>query len=48
LLAVKRGQPLLLRSHTVFDMTGRPMEFAQVHYVSPRFALSLDIRREEK
>jgi GntR family transcriptional regulator len=48
LLAVKRGEPLLLRSHTVFDIGGRPMEFAQVHYVSPRFALTLEIRRDEK
>ena len=47
-LAVKRGDPLLLRSHTVFDTGGRPMEFAQVHYVSPRFALTLEIRRDEQ
>jgi GntR family transcriptional regulator len=47
LLATKSGEPLLLRSHTVFDTGGRPMEFAQVHYVSPRFVLSLDIRRDE-
>ena len=48
LLGVKRGEPLLLRSHTVFDAGGRLIEFAQVHYVSARFALTLDIRREEK
>lgn len=48
LLEVKRGEPLLLRSHTVFDTGDRPMEFAQVHYVSPRFALTLEIRREDK
>jgi len=48
LLAVKRGEPLLLRSHTVFDTGGRPLEFAQVHYVSQRFALTLEIRRDEK
>jgi GntR family transcriptional regulator len=48
LLAVKRGQPLLFRSHTVFDAAGRPIEFAQVHYVSPRFALTLEMRRDEK
>jgi GntR family transcriptional regulator len=47
LLAVRRGDPLLLRSHTVFDTGGRPMEFAQVHYVSPRFALTLEMRRDE-
>ena len=48
MLAVRRGEPLLLRSHTVFDPGGRPIEFAEVHYVSPRFALTLEIRREEK
>jgi GntR family transcriptional regulator len=47
LLAVKSGEPLLRRSHTVFDAAGRPVEFAQVHYVSPRFAVTLDMRREE-
>ena len=45
LLEVKRGEPLLLRSHTVLDAGGRPMEFAQVHYVSARFALTLELRR---
>ena len=48
LLAVKRGEPLLLRSHTVFDAGGRLIEFAQVHYVSSRFALTLEMRRDEK
>jgi GntR family transcriptional regulator len=48
LLSVKRGEPLLLRSHAVLDTGGRPMEFAQVHYVSRRFALTLEIRRDEK
>ena len=48
LLAVKRGEPLLLRSHTVLDAGGRLIEFAQVHYVSPRFALTLEIRRDEE
>ena len=47
LLAVNPVEPLLLRSHTVFDAAGRPLEFAQVHYVSTRFALTLDLRREE-
>jgi len=48
LLAIKRGEPLLLRSHAVYDAGGRPIEFAEVHYVSQRFALTLEIRREEK
>jgi GntR family transcriptional regulator len=46
-LAVKAGEPLLHRAHTVFDAGGRPVEFAEVHYVSARFALTLEIRREE-
>jgi GntR family transcriptional regulator len=47
-LQVKRGEPLLLRSHTVFDANDRPIEFAEVHYVSSRFALTLELRREEE
>jgi GntR family transcriptional regulator len=46
-LKVKAGEPLLFRCHTVLDTGGRPMEFAEVHYVSARFALTLDLRREE-
>ena len=44
-LAVKPGSPLLLRRHTVFDEIDRPFEFAEVHYVSARFLLTLDLRR---
>jgi GntR family transcriptional regulator len=47
-LRVKIGEPLLLRSHTVFDRGGRPIEFAEVHYVSSRFALTLELRRNEE
>lgn len=46
-LAVKSGAPLLLRSHTVFDTGSRPVEFAEVHYVSSRFVLTLDLHRAE-
>lgn len=46
LLKVKVGTPLLLRAHIVFDKKGDPMEFAQVHYVSSRFSLTLEIRQE--
>ncbi|HYG24223.1 MAG TPA: GntR family transcriptional regulator [Verrucomicrobiae bacterium] len=46
-LDVSRGTPLLLRRHTVFDQGSRPFEFAEVHYVSSRFALTLDMRRGE-
>jgi GntR family transcriptional regulator len=45
LLNVTRNTPLLLRRHTVFDQGNRPFEFAEVHYVSSRFALTLNLRR---
>lgn len=44
-LQVEPGSPLLLRRHTVFDTQGRPFEYAEVHYVSERFTLTLDLRR---
>ncbi len=47
LMQVPRGTPLLLRRHTVFDPGRRPVEFAEVRYVSERFTLTLDLRREE-
>ncbi len=47
LLEVNRGTPLLLRRHTVFDAGNRPFEFAEVRYVSSRFALTLDMRRDD-
>jgi GntR family transcriptional regulator len=47
LLDVSRGTPLMLRRHTVFDQGNRPFEFAEVHYVSSRFTLTLDMRRED-
>lgn len=46
LLDVPKGAPLLLRRHTVFDAGDRPFEFAEVRYVSSRFTLTLDMRRE--
>jgi GntR family transcriptional regulator len=45
-LRVKKSAPLLLRRHTVFDTQARPLEFAEVHYVSERFTLTLDLKRE--
>jgi GntR family transcriptional regulator len=45
LLNVPRSTPLLLRRHTVFDQGNRPFEFAEVHYVRSRFALTLNMRR---
>jgi GntR family transcriptional regulator len=47
LLNVSRAAPLLLRRHTVFDQGGRPFEYAEVCYVSSRFVLTMDMRREE-
>jgi GntR family transcriptional regulator len=46
LLKIVRGAPLLLRRHTVFDPGNRPFEFAEVHYVSSRFTLTMDLRQE--
>lgn len=44
-LRVRPGTPLLLRRHTVADAAGRPIEYAEVRYVSARFTLTLDLRR---
>lgn len=46
-LDVEKGSPLLLRCHTVFDAGNRPFEYAEVRYVSSRFALTLDVRRKD-
>lgn len=48
LLKVRKGTPLLLRRHTVYDPGNRPSEYAEVRYVSSRFTLTLDLRREER
>ncbi len=45
-LNVRKNSPVLLRRHTVFDAQSSPLEFAEVHYVSERFTLTLDLRRE--
>jgi GntR family transcriptional regulator len=47
-LNVPLNEPLLLRCHTVFDTGKRPIEFAEVHYVSARFTLTLEMRRDGK
>jgi len=47
LLRVPVGTPLLLREHTVFDPGNRAFEFAEVRYVSSRFALTMELRRGE-
>jgi GntR family transcriptional regulator len=45
-LRVRETSPLLSRRLTVFDTLGRPLEFAEVHYVSERFTLTIDLKRE--
>lgn len=47
LLKVEAGTPLLLRRHIVNDRGNRPMEFAEVHYVSKLFSLTLDLHRDD-
>ena len=44
-LRIANGDPVLLRRHSVFDVGNRPFEYAEVHYVSSRFTLTLDMRR---
>lgn len=45
-LRVASASPLLLRRHTVSDPLGRPFEHSEVHYVSKRFTLTIDFKRE--
>jgi len=47
-LDLPKGAPLLLRRHTVYDPGNRPFEYAEVHYRSDRFVLTLDLRREPR
>jgi GntR family transcriptional regulator len=47
ILEVTKAAPLLLRRHTVFDPGNRPFEYAEIRYVSSRFELTLDLRRDE-
>jgi len=44
-LKVKAGEPLLKRCHTVYDKGKRPVEFAEVYYISARFTLTLELKR---
>ena len=45
-LRIRKSSPLLIRRLTVFDTFGRPLEFAEVHYVSKRFTLTINVKRE--
>ena len=44
-LQVRKGEPLLHRSHCVSDTRGRPMEYSELHYVSARFTLTMKLHR---
>lgn len=46
MLKVAKGSPLLLRRHVVLDTGQRAFEFAEVHYVSERYALTIDLQRD--
>jgi GntR family transcriptional regulator len=46
LLQAPRKTPLLLRRHQVFDAGNQPLEFSEVYYVSSRFTLTLELRRD--
>ncbi|RIK78994.1 MAG: GntR family transcriptional regulator [Planctomycetota bacterium] len=48
LLRVRAGAPLLLRRHVVFDRGRRPFEYAEVHYVSDRYTLTIDLARGDR
>lgn len=48
LLQVPRQSPLLLRRHVVRDRRRRPFEFAEVHYVSHRYSLTIDLQRGDR
>jgi len=45
-LQVRETSPLLSRRLIVFDTLGRPFEFVEVHYVSERFTLTIDLKRD--
>jgi len=45
LLDLKKDEPLLLRRHVVFDAGDRAIELCEVHYVSSRFTLTVEMRR---
>ena len=47
-LQLRPGVPLLLRRHIVMDAAQRPFEVADVHYVSERYALTIDLKRGDR
>ena len=48
LLQVPKLSPLLLRRHVVLDRGRRAFEFAEVHYVSQRYTLTIDFQRDNR
>lgn len=48
MLRVPRRAPLLLRRRVVLDRGHRPFEFAEVHYVSERYTLTIDLQRGDR
>lgn len=48
MLQVRTGAPLLLRRHVVTDRGRRPFEYAEVHYVSERYTLKIDLQRGDR
>jgi hypothetical protein len=46
--AFRRGAPLPLRRHTIFDQIDRLLEYAEVLYVSARFMLTLALQRRTR
>jgi GntR family transcriptional regulator len=46
MLKVAKCSPLLLRRHVVHDTGKRAFEFAEVHYVSERYALTINLQRD--
>ena len=46
-LKIRKGSPVLRRERTVYDTGNRPMEYALVHCRSDRFALTLNLKKNE-
>ncbi len=47
-LRLPRGAPVLLRTRTVLDRLGRPVEFNRNYYRVDRYTLTLELRRSKQ
>lgn len=47
-LRVPAGAPVLLRTRTILDSRGRPLEFNRNYYRVDRYALTLELRRSRR